>query len=227
MSLPESGAAGREAAAQLREVRGELGGIELDERADVLAEAVGVFEDRFVVCVQRFQSKDEALGAAEENIARFVGYFCKLIAGPDQGEAQAARESGVEILFRGAARERVGLLLHAGEGRRVRGRIDERERAVERGDFREQPDEAVPLGEGLFVAVGIVREFPTGLAQSDGLADEPCARAAAFGIAPVHGFIDCLPVQFENEVGMAGGGEVGIDVLMTGDAGICADVKTF
>ena len=96
-------------------MRGELVGIEFGEGADVVAEAVGLFNDPFVVCVQRFQSEDEALCAAEENIARFVGYFCKLIAGRGEGDAQAARESGVEILFRGAARERVGLLLRDGE----------------------------------------------------------------------------------------------------------------
>ena len=212
---------------QFREVRGELGGIEFGERADVVTEAVGVFEDRFVVCVQRFQGEDEALRAAEENIARFVGYFCKFIAGRGQGEAQAARESGVEILFRGAAREPVGVLLRDGERGRVGRRIDARERAVERRNFREQPGEAVPLRERLFVAVGIVRQFPTGLAQGDGLADEPRARAAPFRIAPVHGFIDGLTIELENEVGMAGGGEVGIDVLVTGDAGICADVEIF
>ena len=66
---------------------------------------------------------------------------------------------------------------------------------------------------------------PARLAQRHRLADQPGARAAAFGIAPMFWLGDRLAIDLEEQIGMAGGGDIRIEILMTGDTGIGADVK--
>src|SRR5437868_2576756 len=67
---------------------------------------------------------------------------------------------------------------------------------------------------------------PTDFSQRDRLSDQPTPRPHRWIIfAPLFRFVDRLTIELKNELGMTGGQNVGLDILMTGDAGIRAHVK--
>src|SRR5207302_2981626 len=67
---------------------------------------------------------------------------------------------------------------------------------------------------------------PAGFAQSDGLTNEPRAGTnPLIFVWPMLWFVDRLAIEFKNEFGMSGFQNVSVNVLMTGDARICAHVK--
>lgn len=193
-----------------------------------MTQLIGLSLEGPVFEIESFQRKDEALRAVEERGARGAGAWFEFGAGGGEDEAETTEEGGVEVSLADSPGEGVGLLLGGGEGGVFRGRwFDGGKGGVGGGDFGEEPGEGLPLREGLIVGGGVADQFPTGFAEGNGLADKPGAGSGAGGVAPVFGLVDGLTVEFEEEVGVAGGGEVGIDVLMAGDAGVGADVETF
>lgn len=76
-----------------------------------------------------------------------------------------------------------------------------------------------------FVWRGLVHR-PNYFPKRDRLADKPTAWPnCRIVLAPMFRFIDGLAVEFENELRMTGFQNVGIDILVTGDASVGTDIK--
>ncbi len=223
--------AGRECSlgvGQSFQMRGELRGLEFFQGANVLAKFVGVL-------LEFGSLRHRALRVRGRGVAhggKGTREACRLFPGNrhwwrrERARRRRAKAGSRLLLLARRARASACSWIWAKAGAALGG-VMRASDAFGGGDFRQEPGEAVPLRERLLVAGRLTRQFPTGLAQGDRLPHEPCADAAAFRIAPMFRLGERLRVQLEDHIGMPGSDEVGVDILMAGDAGIRAHVKAF